>query len=64
MTFLPPLYYQPRSALDPAAAGNDAATTAWVNAVVADGGAVSGTQTGRVNTLIVALKALWALAQD
>lgn len=40
-----------------AAGGNDAATTAWVNAVVADGGSVSGTQTTRVNTLIVGLKA-------
>lgn len=35
----------------------DAATTAWVNAVVSAGGAVSTTQRGRVNTLIVALKA-------
>lgn len=35
----------------------DAATTAWVNAVVAAGGAVSATQKGYVDTLIVALKA-------
>lgn len=34
----------------------DAATTAWVNAVVAAGGAVSSTQQTRVNTLILALK--------
>lgn len=34
----------------------DAATTAWVNAVVADGGSVSPTQQGYVNTLITGLK--------
>ena len=40
-----------------AGSSQDAATTAWVNAVVAAGGAVSNTQKTRVNTLIVALKA-------
>ncbi len=35
---------------------NDAATDAWIAAVVADGGTVSGTQAGRVNTLIAGLK--------
>lgn len=35
----------------------DSATTAWINAVVAAGGAVSGTQQGRVDALIVGLKA-------
>lgn len=39
-----------------AGGGNDPATTAWVAAVVAAGGTVGGTQTTRVNTLIVALK--------
>jgi len=53
---LPPLFYQPRGALDPAAGGLDPDTTAWINEVVADGGAVSGTQQTRVNDLIVALK--------
>jgi len=41
----------------PAAGGLDAATAAWIAAVQADGGAVSGTQQTRVNTLVVALKA-------
>jgi hypothetical protein len=41
----------------PAPTGLDAATTAWINAVVAAGGAVSTTQQGRVDTLIKALKA-------
>lgn len=42
----------------PAAAGGlDAATTAWINAVVADGGAVSANQQTRVDALIVGLKA-------
>lgn len=48
--------YQSRGALDAAGAAEDAATTAWVNAVVADGGAVSTTQRTRVNTLITTLK--------
>lgn len=41
----------------------DAATTAWVNAVVAAGGTVSDTQKTRVDALIVGLKAdgLWTL---
>jgi hypothetical protein len=45
----------------PVASSEDAATTAWVNAVVADGGAVSSTQRARVDALIVGLKAdsLW-----
>ncbi len=34
----------------------DASTTAWINAVVAAGGAVSTTQKGRIDALIVALK--------
>jgi hypothetical protein len=38
------------------ASSEDAATTAWVNAVVAAGGTVSTTQRGRVNTLIAGLK--------
>lgn len=38
------------------ASGNDPATTAWVNQVVTRGATVSGTQTTRVNTLIVCLK--------
>lgn len=50
--------YPNHAALDGSAGGGtDAATTAWVNAVVAAGGTVSGTQQTRVNTLIVALKA-------
>lgn len=36
--------------------GNDPVTTAWVNAVVAAGGTVSGTQTTRVNNLVVAIR--------
>lgn len=40
----------------PAASGFDAATTAWVAAVVAAGGAVSATQKTRVDTLITGLK--------
>jgi hypothetical protein len=45
------------------APSEDAATTAWVNAVVADGGTVSATQRSRVDALIVGLKAdsLWTL---
>ena len=41
----------------------DAATTAWINAVVGAGGTVSDTQKSRVDTLIVALKAhsLWTI---
>jgi len=41
--------------------GEDAATTAWVNAVVGDGGTVSANQRTRINNLIVALKGhgLW-----
>src|SRR5690349_15337642 len=39
-----------------AGGGFDAATTAWVAAVVAAGGAVSTTQQSRVDTLIKALK--------
>ena len=35
----------------------DAATTAWINAVVADGGSVSAIQQSRVNDLVVGLKA-------
>lgn len=35
----------------------DAATTAWINAVVGAGGTVSDTQKSRVDTLIIALKA-------
>lgn len=35
----------------------DPATTAWINAVIAAGGAVSATQQSRVNALIVSLKA-------
>jgi len=35
----------------------DAATTAWVNAVIAGGGTVSATQQGRVDALIIGLKA-------
>jgi hypothetical protein len=47
------------AALSSAGSGGslDPATTAWINAVVSDGGSVSGTQQTRVNTLIVALKA-------
>jgi hypothetical protein len=36
--------------------GNDAATTAWVNQVIARSGTVSGTQITNVNNLIVCLK--------
>ncbi len=41
--------------------GLDAATTAWINAVVAAGGTVSATQQSRVDALIIGLKAdsLW-----
>lgn len=47
-----------RGALDAAAGPSlDAATTAWVSAVVAAGGTVSGTQQGYVDTLIKAYKA-------
>ncbi len=51
----------------------DSATTAWVNAVVSAGGSVSGTQQGRVNTLISGLRtdgllavldALWIFAGE
>lgn len=47
----------------PAGASFDAATTLWINAVVADGGAVSATQKTRVDALIVGLKAdsLWTI---
>ncbi len=41
----------------PAPSGLDPATTAWVNAVIAAGGTVSGAQQGYVNTLITGLKA-------
>lgn len=51
------LFWLPKSVRDPAAGVSlDSATTAWINAVVADGGAVSATQQTRVNTLILALK--------
>lgn len=57
----------------PAAAAEDAATTAWVNAVVGDGGSVSATERGYVDTLITGLKseglfagtdAIWLLASE
>jgi hypothetical protein len=53
--------------------GVDPATTAWVNAVVTNGGTVSGTQQTNVNNLIVSLKAnglfskldrLWLFASE
>jgi hypothetical protein len=59
--------------LTPPAVTSDAATTTWVNAVIADGGTVSGAQQSRVNTLIVALKTaniwtkfdrIWLLASE
>lgn len=46
----------PGPGLTVVASGNDPATTAWVSQVVTRGGTVSGTQTTRVNTLIVCLK--------
>src|SRR5262245_42144212 len=42
--------------LIPTGGGLEAETTAWVNAVVADGGSVSGLQQTRVNNLIAGLK--------
>ena len=50
----PQLYTSQRTVYS--AGSFDAATTAWVNAVVSAGGAVSATQKTRVDTLIVALK--------
>jgi hypothetical protein len=57
----------------PASGGLDPATTAWVNAVITNGGTVSGTQQTNVNNLIVSLKAnslfskldrLWLFASE
>ena len=59
--------YRPNHAavMVPAGASEDAATTAWVNAVVAAGGSVGATQRGYVNTLITSLKAhsLWTIQE-
>lgn len=65
--------YNPTPFVVPTASSDDAATTAWVNAVVGGGGSVSGTQRGYVNTLITGLKAdnlfstidaLWLFASE
>lgn len=49
--------------VQPSGVATDPATTAWVNAVIADGGSVSATQQTNVNALIVALKGhgIWTL---
>jgi hypothetical protein len=46
-----------RNNLPPVTGGLNSSTTAWINAVVADGGSVSGTQQTRVDNLITGLKA-------
>jgi hypothetical protein len=57
----------------PSSGGLDSATAAWIAAVVAAGGTVSGTQQTRVNNLVVALKSaslftrckrLWLFGQE
>jgi hypothetical protein len=50
------LFWQPKSCHDSSASTYDASAQAWFDAVVAAGGAVSTTQKGRVNTLVLALK--------
>src|SRR5215831_13637080 len=61
------------TAISVPAAAFDAATLAWVAAVVGDGGTVSATEKGYVDTLIVGLRAdglfskldrLWLLASE
>jgi hypothetical protein len=52
-----------RTLLRKAVSGFDAATTAWINAVIGAGGTVSATQKGNVDTLIKAYKrdGVWSL---
>lgn len=56
------LLWQAKSVRDGGAPALDTATTSWVNAVVAAGGAVSGGRQTVVNALVLALKghSLWA----